>query len=112
MRIFMQLCSERDAPDIQNVVSIFQVKIGVVLKMIQQNTAFMVCFSSVIVKPNPSRQHLHQSVDLITPPNTQGWGKMDFYPGGMTERCPAFANQCYELPAHITDQQAVNALWS
>jgi threonine dehydrogenase-like Zn-dependent dehydrogenase len=36
----------------------------------------------------------------------QGWGKMDFYPGGMAEFCPAFANQCYELPAHVTDRQA------
>ncbi len=30
----------------------------------------MVRFSSVIVKPNPSRQHLHRSTDVITPPNT------------------------------------------
>lgn len=36
----------------------------------------------------------------------QGWGKMDFYPGGMAEFCPAFASQCYELPAHVTDRQA------
>lgn len=36
----------------------------------------------------------------------QGWEKMDFYPGGMAEFCPAFANQCYELPAHVTDAQA------
>ena len=36
----------------------------------------------------------------------QGWGKMDFYPGGMAEFCPAFASQVYELPEDITDEQA------
>jgi len=36
----------------------------------------------------------------------QGWGKMEFYPGGMAERCLAFANQVYELPKHVTDDQA------
>lgn len=36
----------------------------------------------------------------------QGWGKMDFYPGGMAEFCPAFASQVYELPGDITDEQA------
>ena len=36
----------------------------------------------------------------------QGWGALDFYPGGMAEYCPAFANQCYELPDHVTDDQA------
>jgi threonine dehydrogenase-like Zn-dependent dehydrogenase len=36
-----------------------------------------------------------------------GWGKMEFYPGGMAELCPAFANQIYELPAHVTNEQAV-----
>jgi L-iditol 2-dehydrogenase len=36
----------------------------------------------------------------------QGWGKMDFYPGGMAEFCPAFAGQIYELPENVTDEQA------
>lgn len=36
----------------------------------------------------------------------QGWGKMDFYPGGMAEWCPSFANQVYELPEQVTDEQA------
>lgn len=36
----------------------------------------------------------------------QGWGQMDYYPGGMAEFCPAFANQVYELPEHVTDEQA------
>ncbi len=36
----------------------------------------------------------------------QGWGKMDFYPGGMAEFCPAFASQLFELPEDITDDQA------
>lgn len=36
----------------------------------------------------------------------QGWGTMDFYPGGMSEWCPAFANQVYELPDTVTDEQA------
>lgn len=36
----------------------------------------------------------------------QGWGKMEFYPGGMAERCLAFSSQVYELPEHVTDEQA------
>lgn len=36
----------------------------------------------------------------------QGWGKMEFYPGGMAERCPAFGSQVYALPEHVTDEQA------
>ena len=36
----------------------------------------------------------------------QGWGKMDFYPGGMAEFCPAFASQVYELCENVTDEQA------
>jgi 2-desacetyl-2-hydroxyethyl bacteriochlorophyllide A dehydrogenase len=36
----------------------------------------------------------------------QGWGEMDFYPGGMAEFCPAFAGQLFELPENITDDQA------
>jgi len=36
----------------------------------------------------------------------QGWGKMDFYPGGMAEFCPAFASGVYELPGNVTDEQA------
>ena len=36
----------------------------------------------------------------------QGWGKMDFYPGGMAEFCPAFASQIYKLPENVTDDQA------
>ena len=36
----------------------------------------------------------------------QGWGKMDFYPGGMAEFCLAFASQVYELPENVSDEQA------
>lgn len=36
----------------------------------------------------------------------QGWGEREFYPGGMAESCPAFASQVYELPEHVTDDQA------
>jgi 2-desacetyl-2-hydroxyethyl bacteriochlorophyllide A dehydrogenase len=36
----------------------------------------------------------------------QGWGKMDFYPGGMAEFCPSFASQVYELTDRVTDDQA------
>lgn len=36
----------------------------------------------------------------------QGWGKMEFYPGGMAEYCPAFSSQVYELPEHVADDQA------
>lgn len=36
----------------------------------------------------------------------QGWGQMDFYPGGMAEYCPAWAGAVYELPRSVTDEQA------
>ena len=36
----------------------------------------------------------------------QGWGKMDFYPGGMAEFCIAFPSQVYELPDNVSDEQA------
>lgn len=36
----------------------------------------------------------------------QGWGNMDFYPGGMAEYCPVWANQVYELTDRVTDDQA------
>jgi 2-desacetyl-2-hydroxyethyl bacteriochlorophyllide A dehydrogenase len=36
----------------------------------------------------------------------QGWGVMDFYPGGMAEYCIAFASQVYELPEHVSDEEA------
>ncbi|MBU4397778.1 MAG: alcohol dehydrogenase catalytic domain-containing protein [Planctomycetes bacterium] len=36
----------------------------------------------------------------------QGWGKREFYPGGMAEYCPAFAGQVYELSDRVTDEQA------
>jgi 2-desacetyl-2-hydroxyethyl bacteriochlorophyllide A dehydrogenase len=36
----------------------------------------------------------------------QGWGKMDFYPGGMAEYCPAFASQVYELSNRVSDEAA------
>ncbi len=36
----------------------------------------------------------------------QGWGKMDFYPGGLAEYCPVWASQVYELPVSVTDEQA------
>lgn len=36
----------------------------------------------------------------------QGWGKMEFYPGGMAEYCPASLKNVYELPESITDEQA------
>lgn len=36
----------------------------------------------------------------------QGWGEMEFYPGGMAEYCPAFANLLYDLPEQVSDHQA------
>ena len=36
----------------------------------------------------------------------QGWGTMEFYPGGMAEFCPAFADQVVELSDRVTDEQA------
>ncbi|HET6427884.1 MAG TPA: alcohol dehydrogenase catalytic domain-containing protein, partial [Phycisphaerae bacterium] len=38
--------------------------------------------------------------------HAQGWGAMDFYPGGMAEYCPAWAARVCELPETITDEQA------
>ena len=36
----------------------------------------------------------------------QGWGEMEFYPGGLAEFCPGWASQVYELPDSISDEQA------
>jgi 2-desacetyl-2-hydroxyethyl bacteriochlorophyllide A dehydrogenase len=36
----------------------------------------------------------------------QGWGIMDYYPGGMAEYCIAFTSQVYELPEHVSDEEA------
>ncbi len=36
----------------------------------------------------------------------QGWGEMDFYPGGMAEYCPAFSMHVHELPEDVNDEQA------
>ncbi len=35
-----------------------------------------------------------------------GWGKMKYYPGGMAEYCPVWADCCYELPDSISDSEA------
>jgi 2-desacetyl-2-hydroxyethyl bacteriochlorophyllide A dehydrogenase len=36
----------------------------------------------------------------------QGWGEMDFYPGGMAEYCPVFADHVHELPDAVSTEQA------
>lgn len=36
----------------------------------------------------------------------QGWGKMQYYPGGMAEYCPVAINNIYELPDEISDEEA------
>lgn len=36
----------------------------------------------------------------------QGWGEMEFYPGGMAEYCPAFSNHVHELPESVSNEQA------
>jgi 2-desacetyl-2-hydroxyethyl bacteriochlorophyllide A dehydrogenase len=38
--------------------------------------------------------------------HAQGWGEMDFYPGGMAEFCPAPTSQVYELPDSVSDEEA------
>ena len=35
-----------------------------------------------------------------------GWGKMDYYPGGMAEFCPVWAEKCYVLPEHVPPHEA------
>ncbi len=35
-----------------------------------------------------------------------GWGSRDFYPGGMAEYCPVWAERCYEIPATLSMQEA------
>jgi len=36
----------------------------------------------------------------------QGWGEMDFYPGGLAEYCPAWSSHVYELPGSVSDEEA------
>ena len=38
--------------------------------------------------------------------HAQGWGEMDFYPGGMARFCPVPASQVYELPDNVSDEDA------
>lgn len=35
-----------------------------------------------------------------------GWGKMDYYPGGMAEFCPVWAEKCYVLPERVPPHEA------
>jgi threonine dehydrogenase-like Zn-dependent dehydrogenase len=35
-----------------------------------------------------------------------GWGQMDYYPGGMAEFCPAWAEKCYVLPEEVLPHEA------
>lgn len=35
-----------------------------------------------------------------------GWGKRDYYPGGMAEYCPAWADRCYRLPEDVPAHHA------
>ena len=82
-----EVCDDRDA-------ELLGQRVGV-------NT-FITCGRCVFCKSGqenlcPNTKHLGHG---------QGWGKMEFYPGGMAERCPAFSSQVYELPPHVTDEQA------
>lgn len=35
-----------------------------------------------------------------------GWGPMEYYPGGMAEFCPVWADKCYVLPERIPPHEA------
>ena len=35
-----------------------------------------------------------------------GWGKRDYYPGGMAERCLAWGSLCFELPGGMSFEEA------
>ena len=36
-----------------------------------------------------------------------GWGSMAYYPGGMAEYCPVWAEKCYALPERVPPHEAV-----
>ncbi len=36
----------------------------------------------------------------------QGWGEMDFFPGGMAEYCQVFSSHVHELPENVSLEQA------
>lgn len=38
-----------------------------------------------------------------------GWGEMDYYPGGMAQCCPVWAEKCYVLPDHVPSHEAALA---
>ena len=38
--------------------------------------------------------------------HAQGWGEMEYYPGGMAEFCPVPVSQIYELPENVSDDEA------
>jgi threonine dehydrogenase-like Zn-dependent dehydrogenase len=35
-----------------------------------------------------------------------GWGKREYYPGGMAERCPAWGTLCFEIPDNMAYEEA------
>ena len=35
-----------------------------------------------------------------------GWGEREYYPGAMAERCVGWAEYCYELPEHVSSEEA------
>jgi threonine dehydrogenase-like Zn-dependent dehydrogenase len=35
-----------------------------------------------------------------------GWGKLDHFPGGMAEKCPVWANMCFEIPDEMSFEEA------
>ncbi len=35
-----------------------------------------------------------------------GWGKREYYPGGMADKCPAWGNLCFELPEVMSFEEA------
>ena len=35
-----------------------------------------------------------------------GWGRRDYFPGGMAERCPVWASMCFEMPDEVSFEEA------
>lgn len=35
-----------------------------------------------------------------------GWGNLEYYPGGMAERCPAWGKLCFEMPDALSFEEA------
>lgn len=48
----------------------------------------------------------HLCAGMIHLGHAAGWKEMDYYPGGMAEYCPVWAEHCFEIPENLSFEMA------